>query len=163
MKPKKKKKKPNKIKVVADRTEHNKRVMLEVLAKKRGIVTRACEAAKIGRTTFYEWTESDEAFKKAVDDVQEQALDFVEGRLLDTIESDKMGSVTAQIFYLKCKGKKRGYVERTEITGADGKPLNSSDKMTTEEKKKYAAEILATEKIPLAKPRQAITKRTRNE
>ena len=28
------------------------------------------------------------------------------------------------LFYLKTKGKSRGYVERQELTGSDGKPIN---------------------------------------
>ena len=33
-------------------------------------------------------------------------------------------STAATIFYLKNKSKKRGYIERQEITGADGMPTN---------------------------------------
>jgi hypothetical protein len=35
----------------------------------------------------------------------------------------KDGNMTAIIFYLKTQGKSRGYVERQEVTGADGKKL----------------------------------------
>ena len=31
--------------------------------------------------------------------------------------------ITALVFYLKCRGKERGYVERQEITGKDGLEL----------------------------------------
>ncbi len=33
------------------------------------------------------------------------------------------GNMTATIFFLKTQGKSRGYIERQEITGADGKKL----------------------------------------
>jgi hypothetical protein len=35
----------------------------------------------------------------------------------------KAGNVTAIIFYLKTQAKDRGYVERQELTGADGGKL----------------------------------------
>lgn len=41
------------------------------------------------------------------------------------------------------------YSIRQEHTGANGRPLNPPVKMTPEERKKFAAEILATDKVPL--------------
>jgi hypothetical protein len=40
------------------------------------------------------------------------ALDFAESQLHKQIQS---GEVSSTIFYLKTKGKKRGYVERSEV------------------------------------------------
>jgi hypothetical protein len=98
---------------MAEQTEHTKKdKMLKALEKSLGVVTTACKMAGVGRTTFYEWLDKDPDFKKAVDDFKDVAIDTVESKLYDLI---KEGNVTATIFYLKTKGKKRGYIERQEI------------------------------------------------
>jgi len=96
---------PNKI-------EHTKKALLEALEKSLGVVTTACKKAGIGRTTFYEYYKNDPEFKLAVDELQDVALDFAESQLHKQIGE---GNSTATIFYLKTKGKKRGYVERQEV------------------------------------------------
>jgi hypothetical protein len=49
----------------------------------------------------------------------EEALDFAENKLMENINKN---DTTSLIFYLKCKGKHRGYVEKQslEIAGTDG-------------------------------------------
>lgn len=90
---------------------HIKKALIEALEKSLGVVTIACKTAGCGRTTFYEYYRSDEKFKDEVDSLKDVALDFAESQLHKKI---KEGSDTAIIFYLKCQGKKRGYVERSE-------------------------------------------------
>jgi pyruvate/2-oxoacid:ferredoxin oxidoreductase alpha subunit len=86
--------------------------IITALEKSLGVVTTACKSVDISRMTFYEWYNNDEAFKKKVDSIQDIALDYAESQLHKRI---KEGSDTAIIFYLKTKGKNRGYVERQEI------------------------------------------------
>jgi len=85
--------------------------MIAALEKSLGIVTIACKEAGISRTLHYNWYNEDAEYKQAVDDVADIALDFVESKLYKKIEAD---DTTAMIFYLKTKGKKRGYIVRTE-------------------------------------------------
>lgn len=95
--------------------------MIEALEKSLGIVTTACKSVGIARQTHYEWLKEDPAYKDAVEGISDIALDFAESQLHQQI---KEKDTTATIFYLKCKGKKRGYIERQELTGADGGPIN---------------------------------------
>ena len=98
--------------VKANTTAHNKKKVLEALEKTLGIVTTACKNVGISRSQFYTWHREDEQFKKDVDSVEGMALDFAESKLLENIKSKKETSI---IFYLKTKGKKRGYIEKQEI------------------------------------------------
>jgi hypothetical protein len=95
-----------------DKTEQHKKAMLEALEKSLGVVTSACKAVGIGRTTHYLWMDNDPEYRRAVNDLENVAIDFAESQLHQQI---KGGNPTATIFYLKTKGKKRGYVERQEI------------------------------------------------
>jgi hypothetical protein len=95
-----------------NKTDNNKQMMLEKLEFHLGIVSRACKDANINRSTHYDWMENDPEYSKAVNEISEIAIDAVESELFKQI---KEGNVTAIIFYLKTKGKKRGYIERTEI------------------------------------------------
>jgi len=89
-----------------------KKSMIEALEKSLGIVTTACKQIGIARQTHYDWLKQDEEYKDAVDSLQDMVLDFAESQLHKQIQQ---GEVTSTIFYLKTKGKKRGYVERSEI------------------------------------------------
>lgn len=96
-----------------------KAAMIEALEKSLGIVTTAAKSVGIARSTHYTWYEVDPDYKAAVDGIADIALDFAESQLHQQIK-DK--DTTATIFYLKTKGKKRGYVERMEqeISGPGG-------------------------------------------
>lgn len=93
-------------------TDIHKKAMIEALEKSLGIVTTACKQVGISRQTHYEWLREDENYKAAVEGIADIALDFAESKLHKSIDG---GSDTAIIFYLKTKGKRRGYVERQEV------------------------------------------------
>jgi len=105
-----------------DESRHiKKESLLKSLEQSLGIVTVACKKADVPRSTYYKWLKEDELFAIEVRDIENVALDFAESQLHKQIAAD---STAATIFYLKTKGKKRGYVERQEITGAEGMPTN---------------------------------------
>lgn len=89
-----------------------KKAMIVALEASLGIVSTACKQVDISRQTHYRWLTEDQEYKEAVDSIADLALDFAETQLHKQI---KEGEVSSTIFYLKTKGKKRGYVEKTEV------------------------------------------------
>jgi len=107
-----------------DRTDTKKAAMLEALEKSLGIVSTACKMVDISRQTHYAWLKADEEYKSAVNSIQDSVLDFAESHLYKLV---KEGNPAATIFFLKTKGKKRGYIERQEIEVTEKKPLSWLD------------------------------------
>ncbi len=109
-------------------TDNNKKALIDAMQKSMGVITEACKVANVSRSSFYLYYNSDPIFQKACDECEHIALDFAESQLYKQI---KEGSTTATIFYLKTKGKQRGYVERQQIDINKGQPdlshLSSDD------------------------------------
>ena len=79
----------------------------------------AAAARQLGvtRRTVYNYVNKYPTIKQALDDARQENLDFAENQLMKAVRA---GNVTAIMFLLKTLGKDRGYVDRKEITGADG-------------------------------------------
>ena len=93
-----------------------KEKFLKQLSENLGNVSESCKALNISRQTFYRWKEADEQFKESCDNVPEELLDLAENALLTEIKDPQSkGHTTAYIFYLKTKGKSRGYTEKQEV------------------------------------------------
>lgn len=132
--------------------QHHKKALLAALEKTLGVVSEACKIAELDRTTFYNYQKEDAEFAAAVKDIQEISLDFAESKLFQLIDGvwlEGKGedqnepptyklppNVTATIFYLKTKGKDRGYVEKQEIQHSGSiqqKPAHDLSKLSPEE------------------------------
>ena len=89
-----------------------KETFLKALKNNLGHISNSCIAANIHRRTYYSWIDKDNKFKDDCNDVSEGLVDLVESKLLENINNNDN---TCIIFFLKTKGKSRGYIEKQEI------------------------------------------------
>jgi hypothetical protein len=94
------------------RTIEAKKALLIALEKHLGIVTPACKEIGLSRTQHYKWLKEDKEYKQAVKELENVALDFAESALMQQINK---GNPLSTMFYLKCRAKKRGYIEQQDI------------------------------------------------
>lgn len=85
--------------------------LTEALEKSGGIMAAAARAVGLDRSTVHHRINSDEKLKAVWEDIREVNLDLVEGKLRQAIQN---GELAAIFFYLKCQGKRRGWIERHE-------------------------------------------------
>lgn len=107
-------KKADKSDTERESTIRNKETMLAALEEHLGVVTDAINDPKvtIHRSTHYEWLRQDPEYKRRVDDIAEISLDFVESHLFKQV---KAGDASLIRFYLKTRGRGRGYVEKQDV------------------------------------------------
>jgi transposase-like protein len=124
-------------------SKRKRKLAIEIYKKKAGNVSETCKAMGIPRSTFYNWKKENEDFTKAIEEYDESLIDFGESQLLQLMKgtqstfkeekdivdksdgkiktlkhikvSEYPPDTSAVIFFLKTKGKKRGYVEKTEV------------------------------------------------
>lgn len=123
-----------------------------------GILSDIATNIGVERNTIYTWCNDDPEFKQVLEDSRERFIDLAESNLrklvagISVIEVDENGekqfagwierpSETAIIFTLKTRGKKRGYVERQEVTGADGSDLIPPRTLSPDEAKQYGLKL----------------------
>lgn len=88
----------------------NERIVA-IYKKKLGNISATCDALNISRQSFYTWKEKSPALQRMLDDADESLLDWAETKLIEQINENNL---TALIFFLKTKGKKRGYIEQID-------------------------------------------------
>lgn len=101
------------------KSDTQKKAMIAALEKSLGIVTTATKNIGISRDTHYRWMKEDPEYKREVESIEGIAIDLAESKLHEEILG---GNTAAIIFFLKTKGKIRGYVERSEVKVEQTKP-----------------------------------------
>lgn len=122
-----------------DEVWHKRAAMIQALRRHKCIIWKACEEVGITRFQHNDWMRDDEDYRETFKVLKEEQKDFVEGKLLEKINgvsvtkgvNDNGELIVYEVtpsdplimFYLKTQAKERGYVERQEITGAEGGPI----------------------------------------
>lgn len=90
--------------------------MIEALHKCLGNITQAAKMTGIHRTLHYKWKDMSPEYAAAVENIDEEVIDYVENQLFRNIENLDRTSI---IFFLKCKAKHRGYIDK-QIVEVEG-------------------------------------------
>lgn len=99
--------------VMANRTPKKKiDAIPQLIPELRGNVSAIARRLKIQRHTLYDLINADDNLKQLLADERERMLDNAEDQLGSAIDK---GEAWAVCFTLKTQGKKRGYIERTEV------------------------------------------------
>lgn len=90
------------------------------LTKAKGNVTVVADQFDVSRAAIQKRIAASKHLAEVLADARESMIDKVESRFQADCLKDEPHYQTSRIFFLKTQGKSRGYVERQELTGADG-------------------------------------------
>lgn len=76
-----------------------------------GFITVAAKSLGVTHQAVSLYIKSHPELQELIQSIEESYLDFAEGQLITLIKEKDRAAI---FFYLKCKGKERGYIERAE-------------------------------------------------
>lgn len=100
--------------------------VVKAYEKSAGNMSLCAKAIGVDRRTLERWRKKYPELDVMMRDVDEGLIDLSESRLMQAINE---GNLTAIIFYLKTKGKSRGYIEGQVINAN----ISTNKSMTQEE------------------------------
>jgi len=96
-------------------------VVKAALIEARGNVSRAAKNLGVARGNLYRtYIDKHEELQECLNDIREGWTDQTEDKLVEAVEN---GEAWAVCFYLKCQGKKRGYIEKLLLGGQFGQDI----------------------------------------
>jgi len=107
----------------------DKQIAEAILAGK-GIVSEAARILDCHRTSLYDHIKANPELQAVLDEAREVTLDVAENHLMKLIESDNYNAIR---FYLATIGKKRGFVESTEVITKNTEDSGMDLSLLTEE------------------------------
>jgi len=92
------------------------------LKAKGGFVSQVAKDLGVTASNIYARIDRSERLKKVKKEIDESYLDLAESKLVKKLNNGDLGALC---FYLKCKGKKRGYIEKQQLehSGDSDNPL----------------------------------------
>lgn len=98
----------------------SKKLVIEALKQMNGQVYLAAKQLGCSHTAVYEYINKFPDIKELKEYYDEETTDIAVMKHREAILKSEPWAIQLQ---LKTKGKKRGYVERTELTGSEGEPI----------------------------------------
>jgi hypothetical protein len=111
--------------------------ILPLFEQFNGNVSVIARQLKTTRKTIYDYIKKHKTLQDALEDSRETMVDAAESALFAAV-TEKQG--WAVCFTLKCLGKERGYIERSEIQHSGSLTMEQAEKMTPAEALAYAKE-----------------------
>lgn len=109
---------------VEENPKYPKALFIEAIEKSHGVKASVAALLKCSRQTVDNYLERDSELAEAFDAARSTLVGKAANALVNEIENPASdGHTRAYMFVLKTLGKDEGFVERSEVTGADGAAL----------------------------------------
>jgi len=102
---------------MANKDKYTVEQVKDALDKSGGFLSVAAESLGCTRKTIYNYLDRYPELKEVCEDIRERYLDIGENELMKKV---KKGATPELIFFLKTRGKGRGYVEKQELDISSG-------------------------------------------